>query len=95
MLESQGKYEEAESMNRRALEGRERELGVNHPSTLASVYGLAFLLCSLRRYDPAVELYQRACNGCEIALGHDHPTALACKRDYFCLLKEHSRSQRM
>jgi tetratricopeptide (TPR) repeat protein len=92
VLQSQGRYEEAELMNRRALEGSERELGVNHPDTLTSVYNLAFLLASLQRYEPAAELYQRACNGYEIALGRDHPTTLACRRRYSCLVEEHSGS---
>jgi hypothetical protein len=36
ILQYQGKYEEAEDMNRRALEGREKVLGVDHPDTLDS-----------------------------------------------------------
>ena len=31
VLQDQGKYDEAEKLNRRALEGREKELGVQHP----------------------------------------------------------------
>ena len=37
VLSSQGKYEEAERMNRLALEGYEKALGKEHPSTLNSV----------------------------------------------------------
>jgi hypothetical protein len=44
VLRRQGKYEAAEKMNRRALEGREKVLGKEHPSTLTSVEGLADLL---------------------------------------------------
>jgi hypothetical protein len=40
----QGKYEEAEEMNRRALEGSEKVLGMEHPSTLISVSNLAGVL---------------------------------------------------
>ncbi|ELR06465.1 hypothetical protein GMDG_07990 [Pseudogymnoascus destructans 20631-21] len=53
VLQSQGRYEEAESMNRRALEGRERELGVTHPDTLTSVSNLALVLQSQGRYEEA------------------------------------------
>ncbi|KAF1949112.1 hypothetical protein CC80DRAFT_555727, partial [Byssothecium circinans] len=37
VLERQGKYEEAEAMHQRALEGREKVLGREHPDTLTSV----------------------------------------------------------
>ena len=40
----QSKLEEAEVLSRRALEGNARVLGVNHPSTLLSMYNLAFFL---------------------------------------------------
>jgi hypothetical protein len=43
VLQSQGRYEEAEAMHRRALEGREKVLGREHPDTLTSVYHLVFL----------------------------------------------------
>ena len=36
VLRRQGKYDEAEEMNRRALEGSEKVPGVDHPSTLTS-----------------------------------------------------------
>ena len=41
---AQGKLEEAEVLSRRALEGRERVLGVDHPKTLISVNNLGSLL---------------------------------------------------
>jgi len=44
MLQYQGKYEEAEQINRRALEGYEKALGKEHPNTLTSVNNLAFVL---------------------------------------------------
>ena len=43
VLSRQGKYDEAEAMHRRALEGYEKALGLKHPDTLTSVYYLAFL----------------------------------------------------
>ena len=60
VLRYQGKYSEAEKLHRRALEGREKELGVQHPDTLTSVYCLAYLLHMQKRYVEAGELYQRA-----------------------------------
>ena len=44
VLQYQGNYEEAEQMNRRALEGKEKALGKEHPSTLTSVNNLALVL---------------------------------------------------
>jgi Tfp pilus assembly protein PilF len=44
VLNSQGKYAEAESMNRQTLELKEEVLGKTHPETLTSVYCLAYLL---------------------------------------------------
>ena len=41
VLSYQGKYEEAEAMNRRALDGREKALGKEHPDTRMSVDNLA------------------------------------------------------
>ncbi|KAK0268609.1 hypothetical protein LTS00_017513 [Friedmanniomyces endolithicus] len=47
VLQNQGKYEAAEAMNRRVLEGSEEVLGKEHPDTLASVSNLA-LVCRIR-----------------------------------------------
>ena len=44
MLRDQGQYEAAEEMDRRALEGREKVLGVQHLDTLISVNHLALML---------------------------------------------------
>ncbi|KAF2462588.1 uncharacterized protein BDR25DRAFT_387040 [Lindgomyces ingoldianus] len=47
-------------MNRRALEGREKALGKDHPDTLTSVYCLAYLLHHRHRFKEALPLYHRA-----------------------------------
>jgi hypothetical protein len=60
VLQYQGKYEELEAMNRRALAGKEEKLGEDHPWTLTSVSNLAHLLELLYRYDEATCLYERA-----------------------------------
>ena len=44
VLHVQGKLNEAAPLFARALEGREAELGKNHPDTLTSVNNLALLL---------------------------------------------------
>jgi Tetratricopeptide repeat len=44
VLRDQGKYEKAETMNRRALKGHEKILGKKHSFTLISVSNLAAVL---------------------------------------------------
>jgi len=68
----------AEEMNRRALEGREKALGKDHPDTLTSVYCLAHLLHYQHRYQEALALYHRASSGYLASLGPRHPTTRAC-----------------
>ena len=53
VLESQGKYEEAEAMHRRALKGYEKVLGPEHPYTLTSVNNLGLVLESQGKYEEA------------------------------------------
>jgi hypothetical protein len=54
VLRSQGNYDEAETIHRRALEVREKVLGTEHPDTLSSVYGLANLNQYRKQYDKCV-----------------------------------------
>ena len=44
---------EAEGLHRRALEGKESQLGPQHPSTLVSVDNLAMLLCKQGKLEEA------------------------------------------
>ena len=78
VLDSQGKYEEAEAMNRQTLERREKVLGLEHPDTLTSVHCLAHLLAKQRRIDESLRLYRRASAGYNTTLGKDYPTTIAC-----------------
>ncbi|KAF1812000.1 hypothetical protein P152DRAFT_507770 [Eremomyces bilateralis CBS 781.70] len=91
VLQSQGKYSEAEKLNRRALEGREKEL--DHPDTLTSVYCLAYLLHKRRRYREASELYQSASNGYKQKLGSQHPKTIACL-NYFTAMQQEAGEER-
>ena len=50
---SQGKYEEAEAMHRRALKGREKVLGPEHPVTLVSANNLGSVLWSQGKHEEA------------------------------------------
>jgi hypothetical protein len=82
VLGRQGKYEEAEVMNRQTLALKETVLGREHPETLTSINNLAHLLKKLCCYDESFALYERACAGCHIVFGEDHPNTRACRRGY-------------
>jgi tetratricopeptide (TPR) repeat protein len=71
-LRYQGKYEQAEEMDRRALAEYEKVLAVNHPNTLTSVSNLAVILQDQGKDEQAEEMYRRALAGREKVLGVDH-----------------------
>jgi hypothetical protein len=50
-------------MHQRALEGKEKVLGVEHPSTLTSVSNLVVVLGDQGKYEAAEEMHQRALEG--------------------------------
>ena len=63
-------------MTRRALKGREKVLGSDHPSTLISVHNLASVLQDQGRYDEAEKMNRRGLKGSEKILGPNHPNTL-------------------
>ncbi|KAI9656170.1 MAG: hypothetical protein M1821_004832 [Bathelium mastoideum] len=69
----QGKYSEAEAMNRRALAGSEKELGLNHPGTLTSVNNLAYILKDKDEDEKATALMEECAKKRKQILGQDHP----------------------
>ncbi|KUJ07385.1 uncharacterized protein LY89DRAFT_365096 [Mollisia scopiformis] len=71
-----GSYNTAEEMDRRALEGREKVLGKEHPNTLTSVSNLASVLQNQGKYEQAEEMNRRALEGHEKVLGKEHPDTL-------------------
>ena len=82
VLQDQGNYKAAEEMNRRALDGKEKVLGVEHPETLTSVGNLALVLRDQRKYKAAEEMNRRALDGKEKVLGVEHPETLT---SVYCL----------
>lgn len=58
LYRSQGRYEEAEQLYRRALEGWEEKLGPKHPDTLGTVQNLAGVYWNQGRYEEAEQLYR-------------------------------------
>ncbi|KAK3688861.1 P-loop containing nucleoside triphosphate hydrolase protein [Podospora appendiculata] len=71
-----GIYGVAEQMNRRALDGREEVLGLEHPDTLRSVSSLASVLQAQGKYKEAEQMSRRALGGREKVLGLEHPSTL-------------------
>ena len=88
LLKEQGKLEEAEVLSRRALEGSERVLGVDHPDTLNSVNKLGSLLQDQGKLEEAEVLFRRALEGKERVLGVDHPHTLTSMYNLAGLLEQ-------
>jgi tetratricopeptide (TPR) repeat protein len=76
VLSRQGKYDKAEAMHRRALEGYKKVLGHKHPYTLTSVSNLGGVLFKQGKYDKAEAMHRRALEGYEKVLGRGHPYTL-------------------
>ncbi|KAK3690231.1 hypothetical protein B0T22DRAFT_360526, partial [Podospora appendiculata] len=55
-----GIYGIAEQMNRRALDGREKVLGLEHLDTLTSINNLASVLWRQGKYEEAEQMNRRA-----------------------------------
>ena len=72
---------------RRELEGREQQLGEDHPETLAAVRNLALLLEAQGKFDEAEPLFRRALDGLEQQLGADHQETLASVTNLALLLQ--------
>ncbi|KAI9888243.1 MAG: hypothetical protein M1814_000933 [Vezdaea aestivalis] len=75
-LKDQGKLPEAEAMYQRALHSREKALGPDHTSTLATIGSLGVLYCDQGKFTEAERMYQRALQGYEKALGPNHISTL-------------------
>jgi tetratricopeptide (TPR) repeat protein len=86
-----GRYGEAEKLNRRALEGCEKELGEQHPYTLTSVSNLALVLRNQGKYDEAEKLNRRALEGSEKELGEQHPYTLTSVSNLALVLQDQGK----
>src|SRR5260370_32276406 len=73
LSESQGLYEEAESLYQRAFLIAEEQLGVSQPDTARNMYNLVDFYRSQGRYEEAEPLYQRALAIFVEQLGASHP----------------------
>ena len=71
----------------RALEGREQQLGADHPDTLNAVDELAQLLHDQGKLADAQPLYRRALDGREQQLGAQHADTLISVHNLALLLQ--------
>jgi tetratricopeptide (TPR) repeat protein len=79
-------FSSAESLHRRALNGREKSLGAEHQDTLIGVSYLGRLLCDKGDYEGAEAFYRRALEGHEKLFGAEHPQTLLTMNDLGMLL---------
>jgi tetratricopeptide (TPR) repeat protein len=69
-------YDKAERLFDEALNGRQRELGEDHPDTLESKNDLAVLYKNQAQYDKAEPLLLEAFDGRHVKFGDTHPHTL-------------------
>ena len=80
----------------RALKGKEKLLGKNHPSTLMAVECSACIYNDgLKDFEKAEELYQRALEGYEAQLGRDHMRTTHCVKNFKICLEMSGNSTRL
>jgi tetratricopeptide (TPR) repeat protein len=91
LLHKKGKYNEAVIPYRRALEGREKELGVSHLDTLTSVSNLALVLQDQGKYNKAEKLSRRALEGWEKELGVSHLDTLTSVSNLALVLQDQGK----
>jgi hypothetical protein len=72
-LSEQGKYVEAEQINRDVLGARRRVLGEEHPLTLTSASNLASSLCDQKKHAEAEQMYHAVLATRRRLLGPTHP----------------------
>ncbi|ERT02856.1 hypothetical protein HMPREF1624_01159 [Sporothrix schenckii ATCC 58251] len=87
----QDRLSEAEAMYQRALQGYEKGLGPDNPSTLSTVNNLGLLYSAQGRLPEAEAMLQRALQGFEKAFGPDHRLTLTTVNNLGLLYEERGR----
>jgi CHAT domain-containing protein/Tfp pilus assembly protein PilF len=70
---AQGDYTQAEALHRRALAVHEKELGPEHPTTLATLTNLGNVMLLEGKYKEAERVFRRVLAAREKVLGPEHP----------------------
>ncbi|KAK3615101.1 hypothetical protein LTR56_026802 [Elasticomyces elasticus] len=76
LFRTQDKLAQAKAMYMRALERKERALGLEHKSTLLTVLNIGNLYRDQGKLGPAEKMYKRALEGYEKVLGAEHTSTL-------------------
>ena len=69
MLSHQGKYQEAEEINRQTLASTQTVLGERHPDTLTSMSDLALVLSRQGKYQEAEKINRQTLASMQTVLG--------------------------
>ncbi|OCK72922.1 hypothetical protein K432DRAFT_411225 [Lepidopterella palustris CBS 459.81] len=91
VLWRQGKYEEAESMNRQILARREKVLGAEHLDTLTSMSNLALVLWRQGKYEEAESINRQTLARGEKLLGAEHPDTLMSMNNLALVLESQGK----
>ncbi|KAH8711875.1 hypothetical protein GQ44DRAFT_626532 [Phaeosphaeriaceae sp. PMI808] len=75
------KLEESEQLARRALEGRKKLLGKEHPYTYKTMFHIARVVFARGGFEDAVDLGSEALLGMAISLGAEHPDVEGCDEE--------------
>ncbi len=75
-LSGQGKYDEAEKLQREGLAVLKRVLGAEHPDTLTAAGNLAVILLRQGKCDEAEKMQQQGLAVLKGVLGAEHPDTL-------------------
>ncbi|RSM17674.1 hypothetical protein CDV31_003444 [Fusarium ambrosium] len=89
----QGRYDEAERLQREAIRTREELLGAEHPETLTVISDLASTLWRQDRLEEAEELETRVMEAWKRAEGEEHPKALDAMSNLARTISDLGRSE--
>ncbi len=91
LFKSQGRYEEAEPLYKKALAINEKKFGENHPETATSYNNLALLYRLQGRFDTAKPLLKKALAINEKEFGENHPETATSYNNLALLYKSQGR----
>ena len=74
---NQSRFAEAEAEYRKLLDLERRNLGADHPDTLATMHNLANMYSGQGNYEEAEKLYRETLQIQQRILGPDHPDTAA------------------
>ena len=90
-LVANGKFEEAEVMQKELLAAMREEVGELHPGTLTAMHNLAGILYKQGKLEEAEEMFEEEVTATREVLGDKHPDALAALGDLAETLRAQGR----